>query len=53
MGVSVERKPAPEKKVHFPPPRKFDPEAVWKFPCVAGEGCSERHSPVKCEVFKS
>jgi hypothetical protein len=28
MGVSVERKPAPEKKVHFPPPRKFDPKAA-------------------------
>ncbi|MFO0006967.1 MAG: hypothetical protein ACK559_38215, partial [bacterium] len=25
MGVSVERKPAPEKKVRFPPPKKFDP----------------------------
>ena len=52
MGVSAERKPAPEKKVHFPPPRKFDPEAAWKFPCVAGDGCTERHSPVKCEVFR-
>ncbi len=52
MGVSVERKPAPEKKVRFPPPKKFDPEAAWRFPCVAGEGCTERHSSVKCEVFK-
>ena len=40
MGVSVERKPAPEKKVRFPPPKKFDPEAAWRFPCVAGEGCT-------------
>jgi hypothetical protein len=52
MGVSAERKPAPEKKVHFPPPRKFDPEAAWKFPCIAGDGCTEMHSPVKCEVFR-
>jgi hypothetical protein len=52
MGVSAERKPAPEKKVHFPPPKKFDHEAVWRFPCIAGDGCSEKHSPVKCEVFK-
>jgi hypothetical protein len=43
MGISAERKPAGEKKVHFPPPRKFDPEGAWRFPCVAGEGC---------EVFK-
>ncbi len=28
MAVSLERKPAGEKKVHFPPLRKFDPEAV-------------------------
>jgi hypothetical protein len=38
--------------VHFPPPRKFNPEGVWRFPCVAGEGCNERHFPTKCEVFK-
>jgi hypothetical protein len=52
MGISAERKPAGEKKVHFPPPRKFDPEGAWRFPCMAGEGCQERHSPMKCEVFK-
>jgi hypothetical protein len=52
MGISAERKPAGEKKVHFPPPRKLDPEGAWRFPCVAGEGCQERHSPTKCEVFK-
>ncbi len=52
MGVSAERKPAQEKKVHFPPPKKFDPDAPWKFPCVAGDGCRERHSPTQCEVFK-
>jgi hypothetical protein len=39
MGVSAERKSAPEKKVHFPPPRKFDHEATWRFPCIAGDGC--------------
>jgi hypothetical protein len=52
MAISAERKPAREKKVHFPPPKKFDPEGVWRFPCVAGEGCNEWHSPTKCEVFK-
>jgi hypothetical protein len=52
MAISAERKPAGEKKVHFPPSRKFDPEGVWKFPCVAGEVCKERHSPKKSEVFK-
>ncbi len=52
MGISAERKPAGEKKVHFPPPRKFDPDGPWRFPCVAGDGCQERHSPTQCEVFK-
>jgi hypothetical protein len=52
MGISAERKPAGEKKVHFPPPRKFNPDGPWKFPCVARDGCQERHSPTQCEVFK-
>jgi hypothetical protein len=52
MGISAERKPAGEKKVRFPPPRKFDPDGPWRFPCVAGDGCQERHSPTKCKVFK-
>jgi hypothetical protein len=51
MGISAERKPAGDKKVHFPSPKRFDPEETWKFPCLAGPECTEKHSPANCEVF--
>ncbi len=42
MGISAERKPAEEKKVHFPSPKRFDPEEAWKFPCLVGPECTEK-----------
>jgi hypothetical protein len=52
MTMRKDRKPAEEKKVHFPPPKKFDPEDAWTFPCIVGRGCAEKHSPARCEVLK-
>jgi hypothetical protein len=51
MAIMEDRKPAGDKKVHFPPPKSFDPEEIWRFPCLAGLECKERHSPTKCKVF--
>jgi hypothetical protein len=52
MITREDRKPAGDKKVHFPPPRKLDPEEIWRFPCLAGRECTEKHSSAKGEVFK-
>jgi hypothetical protein len=51
MALREERKPADNKRVCFPPPKVWDPESAWKFPCVVRE-CSEKHSPTKCKLFK-
>jgi hypothetical protein len=51
MAITEDRKPAGNRKVHFPPPKKFDPEETWRFPCLAEPECKERHPPMKCEIF--
>jgi inorganic pyrophosphatase len=40
------------KKVSFPPPKAWDPEAKWTKECVMFQECGEKHSPERCEVFK-
>jgi hypothetical protein len=40
------------KKVRFPPPKAWDPEAKWTQKCVMFQECGEKHSLARCEVFK-
>jgi hypothetical protein len=43
---------ADRKKVRFPPPKAWDPEAKWTQDCVMFQEWGEKHSPARCEVFK-
>jgi hypothetical protein len=51
MAVTESRS-ADRKKVRFPPPKAWDPEAKWTQECVMFRNCGEKHSPVKCYEFK-
>ncbi len=43
---------ADQKKVRFPPPRNWNPEAKWTQDCVMFKECREKHAPGKCDAFK-
>jgi hypothetical protein len=51
MAVTESRS-ADRKKVHFPPPKAWDPEAKWTQDCVMFRVCGEKHAPGKCDAFK-
>ncbi len=50
--ATTESQSADRKKVHFPPPKAWDPEAKWSQECVMFQDCGEKHSPARCEAFK-
>jgi hypothetical protein len=55
MSAGEDRSAADRKKVRFPPPKAWDPEAKKTQEtqeCVLFQECGEKHSPVRCEVFK-
>jgi hypothetical protein len=39
------------KKVRFPPPKAWDPEAKWIQECVIFQDCGEMHSQARCDIF--
>jgi hypothetical protein len=41
------------KKVHFPPPKAWDPQTPWRYNCVMGKECGQKHAPPDCEAFMS
>jgi len=51
MAVTESRS-ADRKKVRFPPPKAWDPEAKWTQDCVMFRVCGEKHAPGKCDAFK-
>jgi hypothetical protein len=48
----TESRSADRKKVRFPPPKAWDPEAKWTQECVMFRICGEKLPPGKCDVFK-
>ncbi len=48
----MENRSADRKKVRFPPPKAWDPEAKWTQDCVMFRVCGEKHPPGKCDAFK-
>jgi hypothetical protein len=48
----TESRSADRKKVCFPPPKNWDPEAKWSQECVMFQICGEKHLPAKCDAFK-
>jgi hypothetical protein len=48
----TESRSADRKKVRFPPPKAWDPEAKWTQDCVMFRVCGEKHPPGKCDAFK-
>jgi hypothetical protein len=48
----TETRSADRKKVCFPPPKTWDPEAKWTQECVMFRICGEKHPPEKCDAFK-
>ena len=40
-----------DDKIHFPPPKAWDPEFKWIQKCVM-EKCDQKHAPPACELFK-
>jgi hypothetical protein len=48
----TESSSADRKKVRFPPPKAWDPEAKWTQDCVIFRICGEKHPPGKCDAFK-
>ncbi len=44
MAVTESRS-ADRKKVRFPPPKAWDPEAKWTQDCVMFKECGEKHAP--------
>jgi hypothetical protein len=51
MAVTESRS-ADRKKVRFPPPKAWDPEAKWTQDCVMFKECGEKHAPGKCDAFR-
>ncbi len=51
MAVTESRS-ADRKKVRFPPPKAWDPEAKWTQDCVMFRVCGEKHAAGKCDAFK-
>ncbi len=50
--VVTESRSADRKKVRFPPPRNWNPDAKWTQDCVIFKECGEKHAPWKCDAFK-
>jgi hypothetical protein len=48
----TESRSADRKKLHFPPPKAWDPKAKWTQKCVMFRICGEKLSPAKCDTFK-
>jgi len=48
----TESRSADRKKVRFPPPKAWDPEAKWTLDCVMFRVCGEKHPPGKWDAFK-
>jgi hypothetical protein len=48
----TESRSADRKKVRFPQPKAWDPEAKWTQDCVMFWVCGEKHPPGKCDAFK-
>jgi hypothetical protein len=48
----TESRSADRKKVRFPPPKAWDPEAKWTQDCEMFRVCGEKHPPRKCDAFK-
>jgi hypothetical protein len=48
----TESRSADRKKVRFPPPKAWEPEAKWTQECVMFGICGEKHPPGKCDAFK-
>jgi hypothetical protein len=48
----MESRSADRKKVRFPPPKAWDPEAKWTQDCVMFRVRGEKHPPWKCDAFK-
>jgi hypothetical protein len=48
----TESRSADRKRVRFPPPKAWDPEAKWTQDCVMFRICGEKHPPKKCDAFK-
>ncbi len=48
----MESRSADRKKVRFPPPKNWNPEAKWTQDCVMFKECGEKHAPGKCDAFK-
>jgi hypothetical protein len=51
MTVTDSRR-ADQKRVRFPPPKAWDPDAKWTQDCVMFRVCEEKHPPGKCDAFK-
>jgi hypothetical protein len=49
----TESRSAERKKVRFPPPKAWDPKAMWTQGCVMFQVCGEKHLPGKCDGFKT
>ncbi len=49
----TESRSADRKKVRFPPPKAWGPEAKWTQDCVMFRVCGEKHPPGKCDAFKT
>jgi hypothetical protein len=50
--ATVESRSGDRKKVCFPTPKAWDPEAKWTQKCVMFQDCGEKHSPARCDIFK-
>jgi len=50
--VVTESRSADQKKVRFPPPKNWNPDAKWTQDCVMFKECREKHAPWKCDAFK-
>jgi hypothetical protein len=50
--VVTESRSADQKKVRFPPPKNWNPDAKWTQDCVMFKECGEKHAPWKCDAFK-
>ncbi len=52
MAVTESRS-ADRKKVRFPPPKAWDPEAKWTQDCVMFKVCGEKHTPGSATLSRS
>jgi hypothetical protein len=48
----TESRSTDRKKVRFPPPKNWDPEAKLTQDCVMFKECGQKHAPGKCDAFK-